>query len=222
VLGAQAAWTFSAIEALKCPYWTEGAPCSGHAIDAVAIAPYMGGAVPSAWTSQLDGGLANLFQSLYSQNDPSVPAGGFIAQDAAWIKEFIANLAPYKLPLLAYEGGQTFANGSTDALNNLYMTANRDPRMGQAYARYLQQWRTGGGQLFMLYNDVGAGSKYGSWGAIESITQTTTPLSSAPPKWQAIQSFLSGTPCWWPSCSGAIGGGRTDFIPAAPANRRAQ
>ena len=118
VLGAQAAWSFSATEALKCPYWTQGAPCSGHAIDAVAVAPYMGGAVPSAWTSQPDGGLANLFQSLYSQNDPAsddgsyfsrflrrwsrsatmVPAGGFIAQDAAWEQDFITNLAPYKLP----------------------------------------------------------------------------------------------------------------------------
>ena len=79
VLGAQAAWSFSATEALKCPYWTQGAPCSGHAINAVAVAPYMGGAVPSAWTSQSDGGLTKLFQSLYSQNDPTIPAGGFMA-----------------------------------------------------------------------------------------------------------------------------------------------
>ena len=201
VLGAQMAWTFTATEALNCPYWTRGAPCSGHAIDAVAVAPYMGGAVPSAWTSLPDGGLANLFQSLYSQNDPTVPAGGFMAQDAAWQKDFVKNLAPYKLPLLAYEGGQTFANGPTDALNNLYMAANRDPRMGQAYTRYFQQWKAGGGQLFMYFNDVGVGSKYGSWGAIESIMQSTTPLSSAPPKWQAIQNFIAGTPCWWPSCS---------------------
>ena len=222
VLGAQAAWSFSAIEALKCPYWTEGAPCSGHAIDAVAVAPYMGGAVPSAWTSQPDGGLANLFRSLYSRIDPSVPVGGFIAQDAEWLKDLISNLAPYKLPLLAYEGGQTFANGSTDALNNLYIAANRDPRMGQAYTRYLQQWKAGGGQLFMHYNDVGVGSKYGSWGAIESIMQSTTPLSAAPPKWQAIQNFLSQNPCWWPSCAGVVAGGRTGSSPIAQANRHVQ
>jgi hypothetical protein len=220
VLGAQAAWSFSATEALKCPYWTQGAPCSGHAIDAVAVAPYMGGAVPSAWTSQPDGGLANLFQSLYSQNDPTIPAGGFIAQDAAWLKDFITNLAPYKLHLLAYEGGQTFANGATDALNNLYLAANRDRRMGEAYTRYFQQWKTGGGQLFVYYNDVGVESKYGSWGALESIMQTTTPLSSAPPKWQAIQNFISGNPCWWPSCSGAIGAGQTTTVPAASTNQR--
>jgi hypothetical protein len=220
VLGAQAAWSVSATEALKCPYWTQGAPCSGHAINAVAVAPYMGGAVPSTWASQADGGLANLFQSLFSQNDPTIPVGGFIAQDAAWLKDFITKLAPYELPLLAYEGGQNFANDATVALNNLYMAANRDPRMGHAYARYFQQWKTGGGQLFMHYNDVGVGSKYGSWGALESIMQTITPLSSAPPKWQAIQNFISESPCWWPGCSGVIDAGPTPAVSTAPMTRR--
>jgi hypothetical protein len=242
ILGAQAASSFSATEALKCPYWTQGAPCFGHAIDAVAIAPYMGGAVPSTWTSQADGGLANLFRSLYAQNDPTidddtyfshilrwwsrsgtiVPTGGFIAEDAAWEQDLITNLAPYKLPLLAYEGGQNFANGSTNALNTLYIAANRDPRMGQAYTAYFRQWKAGGGQLFMYYDDVGVESKYGSWGALESIMQTTTPLSRAPPKWQAIQNFISGTPCWWPSCSGTIGAEQITPVPAAPTNQRAQ
>jgi hypothetical protein len=216
VLGAQAAWSFSATEALKCPYWAKGAPCSSHAIDAVAVAPYLGGAVPASWTSQPDGGLAKLFQSLYSQNDSTIPGGGFIAQVTAWVKDYITNLAPYKLPLLAYEGGQTFANGATDALNNLYMAANRDPRMGQAYARYFQQWKNGGGQLFIYFNDVGAESKYGSWGALESIMQTTTPPGSAPPKWQAIQNFISGNPCWWQGCSGAIQAGQSPAASPAP------
>jgi hypothetical protein len=216
VLGAQAAWSFSATQALKCPYWTQGAPCSGHAIDAVAVAPYFGDAVPSAWTSQADGGLTKLFESLYSQNDPTIPTGGYLAQDAAWLKDFMTILAPYKLPLLAYEGGQNFANGATDALNDLYMAANRDPRMGQAYLRYFHEWKNGGGQLFMHFNDVSVGSKYGSWGALESIMQTTTPLRSAPPKWQAIQIFISGNPCWWPGCSGAIDPRQIPAAPVAP------
>jgi hypothetical protein len=215
VLGAQAAWSFSATEALKCPYWTQGAPCSGHAINAVAVAPYMGGAVPTAWTSQPDGGLENLFQSLYSKNDPSIPVGGFLAQNAASLRNFAKDLTPYKLPLLAYEGGQAFASGSTEALNNLYMAANRDRRMGQAYVRYLHQWKDSGGQLFMHYNDVGVEGKYGSWGAVESIMQTTTPLSGAPPKWQAIQVFISGNPCWWQGCSGTIDAGHAPVGPTA-------
>jgi hypothetical protein len=172
------------------------------------VAPYFGGSVPAAWTSQPDGGLAKLFQSLYSQNDPTIPAGGFLGQAGAWVKDYVKMLAPYKLPLVAYEGGQTFANGATDALNNLYIAANRDPRMRQAYAAYFQQWKSGGGQLFVHFNDVGVGSKYGSWGALESIMQSMGPLSSAPPKWQAIQGFISTNPCWWAGCSGTVDAGR--------------
>jgi hypothetical protein len=243
VLGAQAAQSVSATEALKCRYWTHGAPCSGHAINAVAIAPYMGGGVPSDWTAQADGGLASLFQSLYSQTNSAtddesylshlvsrvlrrfyrpttiIPTG--LAQDVAWERDFINNLASYHLPLLAYEGGQSFGNGSTDALNGLYMAANRDPRMGQAYARYFREWKDAGGRLFMYFNDVGAESRYGSWGALESIMQTTSPLSSAPPKWQAIQNFIAGNPCWWPECAGDIDAGHA--IPEqASTNRSAQ
>ena len=139
-----------------------------------------------------------------------------MTQDAAWLRDFTTDLAPYRLPLLAYEGGQTFASGSTDALNNLYMAASRDPRMGQAYIRYFHQWKAGGGQLFMYYNDVGGEGKYGSWGALESIMQTTSPLRNPPPKWQAIQNFISGNPCWWPVCSGAIDAGQTPVDPKAP------
>jgi hypothetical protein len=204
VLGAQASWSPSATEALKCPYWTQGAPCSGHGIGVVAVAPYLGGTVPAAWTSQPDGGLASLFQSLYSQNDPTIPAGGFMGQVSAWLKDYAGVLAPYKLPLVAYEGGQTFANGASDALNRLYIAANRDPRMAQAYARYFLQWKNSGGQLFVHYNDISVGGQYGSWGALESIMQATSPISSAPPKWQAIQDFVSTTPCWWSGCRGAI------------------
>jgi len=204
VLGAQAAWSFSATESLKCPYWAQGSPCSGHGIDTVAIAPYMGGPLPTAWTSHKDGGLADLFQSLYLQNDPSIPKGGFLNQDGAWERDYAKNVArAYKLPLIAYEGGQTFANGATGALNRLYIAANVDPRMADAYTKYLEQWKRLGGELFMHYADVGVGGVHGSWGAIQSLMETTVPLSSAPPKWQAIQNFISSTPCWWTNCDSA-------------------
>jgi hypothetical protein len=202
VLGAQAAWSFSATEALKCSYWTQGAPCSSHGINAVAVAPYVGGEVPAAWTLQPDGGLFNLFRSFFLQTDPSIPPGGFLSEVIAWQKGYAKDLLPYRLPLLAYEGGQSFSNGTTDALNALYMAANRDARMAIVYTRYFQQWKAGGGQLFMYYNDIGLESKYGSWGAIESIMQSTSPAGSGPPKWQSIQKFVTETPCWWPGCIG--------------------
>jgi hypothetical protein len=128
-------------------------------------------------------------------------------------------LASYHLPLLAYEGGQSFANGSTAPLNNLYMTANRDARMGTAYTAYLKQWKAAGGQTFMIYDDIYGYASYGSWGALESIMQTTNPLSSAPPKWQAVQGFIAGNACWWSGCAGTVGSGPPPApVPMPPAN----
>jgi len=209
VLAAQAANPDSATASLACKLWTQGAPCSRHGIGAVAIAPYFGySGVPAAWTARPDGGLSDFFQSLNAQNDASIPAGGSLNPAGAWEKSYVAMLAPYKLPLIAYEGGQGFANGSTPALTNLYIAANRDPRMATAYNAYLAQWKANGGQLFVHYNDIGGTSVSGEWGALESIMQTVTPLSSAPPKWQALQNFISADPCWWPACAGTLEAGR--------------
>lgn len=202
VLAAQASDTQDATDALLCRYW-RGAPCAAHNVNAVAIAPYFGFKVPSAWTAQADGGLSALFQSLYSQNDPSIPARGSLGEASRWEAAYRAAVAPYKLPLIAYEGGQSFANGSA-TLNNLYFAANRDPRMRAAYTSYLAEWKANGGQLLMLYDDISAPDESGSWGALESIMQTTSPLSSAPAKWQAIQEFIAANPCAWMACSGVI------------------
>jgi len=223
VLAAQAGNTYSATSSLNCTFWTAGAPCSGHGIGAVAIAPYFGYHVPSAWTSQSDGGLADLFASLTSQNDPSIPAGGWLAQASRDEAVYPPVLASYRLPMIAYEGGQTFigfpngvtASNANTPLTNLYIAANRDARMGAAYSSYLQQWKANGGELFMHFANVSTYSQYGEWGALESVMQPTTPLSSAPPKWQAIQNFISGNPCWWSGCAGTI---VATPIPMAPSN----
>jgi hypothetical protein len=210
VMGAQAANPWTATQALSCTLWS-GAPCSNHGIGAVAIAPYFGGTVPNSWTSQSDGGLNSLFESLTSQNDPSVPVGGWLGQALGWVAAYPPAIAKFKLPLISYEGGQSFvsfpngvANGVNTPLTNLYIAANRDPRMKTAYQTYLQGWKANGGQLFTQFNDVFPPSQYGLWGALESIMQTTNPLSSAPPKWQALQNFIATNPCWWSGCSGAM------------------
>jgi hypothetical protein len=224
VLGAQAANTYTATDSLDCKAWTAGAPCSGHNINAVAIAPYFGGTVPALWALLPDGGLANFFASLTSQNDPLIPGGGWLGQALGWVSKYSAAMAKYKLPLISYEGGQTFesfpngvnADGSNNPLTTLYVTANRDPRMNAAYTAYLNGWKANGGQMFMHWYDIGTYGQYGEWGALESIMQTTTPLSSAPPKWQALQNFISGNPCWWSGCTGTLG--TPAKIPAAPTN----
>lgn len=213
VLAAQAGNTYTATESLACPFWTDGAPCAHHGIGAVAIAPYFGGNVPAMWTSQGEGGLTALFASLKGQNDASIPARGWLNEASSMVPPYISALAPYKLPLIAYEGGQTFIGMDNATLTNLYAAANRDARMGTAYTDFFQQWKADGGQLFMAFADVAGSSKFGEWGALESVMQSTSPLSSAPPKWQAIQGFISTNPCWWSSCAGMIG---STVVPMAP------
>jgi hypothetical protein len=154
-----------------------------------------------------------------TQNDPSVPAGGFLGSIAPDTALFASAAASYGVPLLGYEGGQQFV-GLTESSNatNLFIAANRDPRMAGAYAILLNTWKANGGTLLNLYNDISPYSQYGEWGALESITQVTMPLVSAPPKWQAIVNFSSANPCWWSACSGTSSANGTADIPQTPSS----
>ena len=210
VLSAQAEVTNTAIQSLNCPLWrgTQQGPCVNHHIDAVAIAPYFGYSVPDAWTSQPDGGLARLFASMTERNDPSIPEGGWLTQASRFEASYRSALAPYKLELIGYEGGQSFVGHpryrAGSPLVNLYIAANRDARMGAAYATALNDWRKNGGHAWVMFADIYAPSQYGEWGALESFLDTVDPLSKAPPKWQALQRFIASNPCWWAGCTGSI------------------
>lgn len=218
VLGAQGVSPDTATESLICPLWVGPGkgPCFKHNINAVAISPYFGFSVPAAWTSQPDGGLASLFASMTTQNDPSIPAGGWLVAVSRSVAAFHDALAAYKLPLIGYEGGQSFVGfpkyDADSAVVKLYIAANRDPRMAAVYTAALKNWRENGGQIWALFGDIDAPSKYGEWGALESFLDTVDPLSRAPPKWQAIQNFIANNPCWWSGCAGQV---TTTVAPAA-------
>jgi hypothetical protein len=79
---------------------------------------------------------------------------------------------------VAYEGGQHIV-GLTETLNDksvneLFMAANRDPRMGEAYAQHLEDWRAAGGGLYNLWNSVGPYTLWGSWGLLEYRDQAAS------------------------------------------------
>jgi hypothetical protein len=228
VLGAQASNPWTATESLNCPLWggAGNAPCAAHHITDVAIAPYFGFSAPASWSnnSQSDN-LNQLFQELTQGGMvPGGYAGGELKQQSDTEGAYAAALAPFKLPLVAYEGGQTFVafpngltNGSNSWLTNLYVAANQDSRMASAYTSALNAWKSNGGNVYVLYNDIYAPSQYGEWGALDSFMDTVSPLTSAPPKWQGIQNFLSSTPCWWSGCIGSIGGS-APVVPKPPSN----
>lgn len=131
----------------------------------------------------------------------------------------------FNLELLAYEGGQHMlftnkryetqldaqgnpildAQGNPvavwvnetefNAINDLFIAANRDPRMGATYIDYLNRWKQAGGGLFTLYSSVTPALSYGSWGLKESQGQAATP------KRTAAQQMLDGSYCWGNECS---------------------
>ena len=212
VLGAQTANLVTATESLNCPLWTGvgNAPCARHNITEVAICWYFSFAVPPSWSTlaeadQLDNLFAELNRGGLIAGDH---AGGYLKQASEWEAAYAAALKPYHLPFIGYEGGQSFSGalasrqyGAGSWAVKLYAAASRDPRMLEAYITALKDWKANGGRVAAHYNDIGAPSQWGEWGALESFLDTTSPLTSAPPKWRGLQTFISSNPCWWPGCS---------------------
>ena len=196
VMGAQAVNPDTAKAALNCPLWSGrgNAPCAAHGIGVVAIAPYLFVEPQSSWTANSDRGLASLFFSL-------TLALSEVSADEARYK---TALAAYKLPLIAYEGGQSLIGASGPDMQQLFVAANRDARMQGVYTKLLKDWQANGGQLFAAYASIAKPGQYGEWGALESFLDSVEPLSSAPPKWAALQNFIAQTPCWWDGCGGAV------------------
>jgi hypothetical protein len=96
----------------------------------------------------------------------------------------------YHVQLIGYEGGQSLnALGPLAAdpqLNALYDAANRDPRMGTLYTRWLQGWTDAGGGLLFHHTNCYRHNQFGRFGSMEYLGQ---PLSEAP-KYDALQRWI--------------------------------
>lgn len=196
VLATQAANTYTASKSLEA-LTQNGMTPKEWGIDAVAIAPYFGivpnspesAAQVESWTREADGGLNKLFQEL-SQGGvlQGGPPGGALQEASQFNKAYSQLAQAQGLQLLAYEGGQHLVGASgienNQAITDLFIAANRDPRMGQLYAGYLQQWGLDGGGVFANFTDVATPSKWGSWGIKESLYQPNSP------KAQVVQDLL--------------------------------
>ena len=133
---------------------------------------------------------------LAGKSPNSIP-GGAVALANRWAHDAINVAASYKLPVYAYEGGQhlvTYGRDKDETYRKLISLANKDPRMGKAYRRMLDDWKTAGGQVYMLFNHLGAQSGFGSWGLKETMTDDQAP------KWQAALQYRDNVPCWWARC----------------------
>lgn len=171
------------------PWWSENIilpfeDASRHA-DALAIAPYLTFCIPeqgdgltaaevSGWSPE------QVFAHL---NDKTLP------ESLSWITEQKRVADKFGLALIAYEGGQHLvgiqSGENNQAMTDLFLRANADPRMGALYERYLAGWAEAGGGLFANFSSVGGWSKWGSWGLLQYEDEDP----AASPKFMAVMQW---------------------------------
>lgn len=174
--------------------WTTGVMLDqvkkeGAVVDAVAIAPYFGNSFGEPEQRGLVQGM--------SLSDLMTALNGAVDESIGWTKEQKKICDKSGVALIAYEGGQHLvgvqAVAEDPVVNRLFDAANTSPKMGELYLRYLTAWKDAGGGVFLHFNSVMRPSKYGRWGALESMEQ---PRAEAP-KYDALMTFIEKTPRWY-------------------------
>lgn len=81
------------------------------------------------------------------------------------------------LQLVMYEGGSHVVGvgqwGNDDRLNAAFSAFSVSPELGPLYQQLLSAWRELGGQGFNAFTDVGKPSKWGSWGHLRHLWDST-------------------------------------------------
>jgi hypothetical protein len=173
--------------------WTDGLVLGqpgveGH-VDVLAIAPYMTFCVPPQTDKDQIGAdqvstwsLDQLFDHL---NKVVLP------QSITWMQNQKKFADKRGVKLMTYESGQHLvgiAGGeNNEAMTTLFMNANRDPRMGALYTKYMDAWKNTGGDTMCLFSSVGTWGKWGSWGLLEYYDQT----AADEPKFKAVTDWNS-------------------------------
>jgi hypothetical protein len=139
-------------------------------IDALATAPYFG----------VD----------FRSNPPASPDEAFPRLEASMDQvlgnalEAKAVAAKFGKRYIAYEAGQHIILNDVELASQV----QRDPRMYDAYRRYLSLWKSQIGDTLMMYTSVQPVVQWGGWGLLEFSGQ---PLSEAP-KMRAVRDALKG------------------------------
>jgi hypothetical protein len=112
-----------------------------------------------------------------------------LPEAVGWIRESKKVADERGLRLVAYEAGQHLVGvggaENDEALTRLLQAANRHPRMGAIYRKYLEAWEREGGDLLCHFSSVSKWSKWGSWGLLEHADED--PRTS--PKFMAVMEW---------------------------------
>ena len=179
VLATQAANTWSTTTVLD---WNN----AKLKADAVAIAPYFCGVAGRGDATAIIAMTVDQLLDFCSNEITTTIKGWMDSQHAA--------ISSRGLSMITYEGGQHLVgvgpNQNIKQLTDLFISANRHPRMQNLYSIYLNQWKAAGGELFVNFTSVSLPSKGGSFGALEY--QDQDPATA--PKYQALMDFIAANP----------------------------
>ena len=192
---------------------TAGKTCIDHGIDHIAVTTYFQGGLSGPyraqakkengkhhqklileWASSGTKGIDKAFEQLllgkhFGHIERWKDYKGVYADSKRKFTDWTLRAKDLGVGLIAYEGGPHITGGGhalqdEKAVQDFHLAINRDPRIGQAYSDVLRAWKESGGGLHMHFVDISKPSKWGSWGALESLSQPTSA------KWEVIQQFL--------------------------------
>jgi len=154
--------------------------------DELAIAPYFGPLVGPDLRDEVRQGGVDHALDLAEES---------LEEVEEWIRGHVRLAREHDIPVVAYEGGQHLVGvggvENDEAITQILHAANRHPRMGRLYDRYLRMWREAGGTLFVHFVNAGGWGRHGTWGALEHARQESSP------KQAALERFVQENPPWW-------------------------
>ena len=138
-----------------------------------------------------DGGLGKVFKEVLEGGVLwRGPRGGAMERVREHIHANKKLADKYGLELLAYEAGQHLIRYDPPhtvedpKVLNLFMSAQKDPRMKQAYEKYLKTWAESGGGLMLHFYGIGEPEPRNFFGMLDHLHQASTP------KYLALMDYL--------------------------------
>lgn len=148
--------------------------------------------------------------------------GSITGDPTGSLQELFSHFAYHKqvadahgLQMVMYEGGSHVvgigANMEDTALTDFFVWLNHSDAMGPLYAELMEGWKEAGGTLFNAFTDIGTPSKYGSWGSLAHIDDSSA-------RWDALMKFNADNPGWWEDrgATDFTDGGGTSVITPEP------
>jgi hypothetical protein len=207
LISPQTGWPDMARNMLDCPAWARLHPDLGachEGADALAITGYFAGCLQEpqnekhlrAWLGRGKAfALDRFFEQLENGNQLECSEKGARNSlvDTIELYTVFGRMADSRgLELYVYESGTHFNyDGKDPAVEQLFVAATRDPRIGELYTRNLLAFKQAGGTIINAWGWVDPNDM---WANSDSV------IDRSHPKYRALSDFAKNQPCAWARC----------------------